>query len=75
MSTTTESAERLSLRGLLLLVVELQNQVRAEYTSAQNIRDLVESDHTREMVQLARAALGSVPAVAAIPADQASTHN
>jgi hypothetical protein len=90
MTTTPESAERLALRGLLLMLVEVQNVVRTDVdyrpfklfehignhsiASVDKLLELVDSDHAREMVQLARAVLGSVPAPSAIPADEAGVH-
>jgi DNA polymerase-3 subunit epsilon len=65
-STTVESAERMALRGILLLFVEVQNLARqagptvAEadpFQTLDAIDDLVESEPARELVQLARAAL------------------
>lgn len=71
MSTTTESAEQMALRGLLLLVVEVQNVLADEeidmFEKIEQVEDLVETDHAREYVQLARAALDN-PLVAATPA-------
>lgn len=69
MSTTKESAEALALRGLLLLVIEIQNAVtRTDDDGAADplhicceVADLVESAHCRELVQLARAALEAPP--------------
>jgi hypothetical protein len=66
MTTTVESAERMALRGILLLFVEVQNLARqagptvAEadpFQTLDAIEDLVESEPARELVQLARAAL------------------
>lgn len=65
MSAATESAAQLALRGLLLLVVEVQNHVRAAGDPVMHfaeIQELIDSDHSREFVQLARAALASTPA-------------
>lgn len=85
MSAAKQSAEQLALQGLLLLLVEVQNQAREadiaevdEHTATrlgalQQIEQLVESDHARELVQLARAAL-ETPAPAAIPASAAGLH-
>ena len=81
--STAKSAEQLALRGLLLVVVEVQNLVRAEMNLAESlgeidgieqIRQVVESAPTAELVQLARAAL-EMPTPRAIPAAAASMHS
>jgi hypothetical protein len=71
MSATQQSAERTALQGLLLLLVEVQNQAglpdfaevgeetTARLDAARQIEQLVNSPHASEMIQLARAALGS----------------
>ena len=78
MTTTHQTAERTALHGLLLLLVEAQNIARDEsaemHEIVERIENLVESAHAREMVQLARAALGAVPAPSAISAAAAGTH-
>ncbi len=67
MTNTKDSAEALALRGLLLLVVEIGNIVQRAATddsfsndeAVEQIYDLAESAGTRDLVQLARAALES----------------
>lgn len=74
------SPDSTALRGLLLILVEVQNLVRAqgndinEAYAATQLRDLVESEHAHECINLARAALDTEAAPAAIPADQAGVH-
>lgn len=61
MSVVAE-AETLALRGLLLIVVEVQNIVRTNRPSLMvrdDVVELVESATTRELVQLAQAALSN----------------
>lgn len=71
--STVSSAEQLALRGLLLIVVEVQNLVRSRPREGAPVRDvvmhdvrlqaeiahLVEAAPTVELVQLARAALAT----------------
>lgn len=68
---TSPTAEQVALQGLLLIVAEIQNEVRASHVgqlgeivgpwlrSLEQIEQLVEGAHTAEMVQLARAAIAS----------------
>jgi hypothetical protein len=81
--TTRETAEQVALQGLLLLVVEVQNQVRQItedstredlFTVLANIDAVVDSQQSTELVQLARAALDVRATPAAIPAAVAGVH-
>lgn len=69
MNTTTQIAHDHALRGLMLLLVEVQNQAREAYASEpadfdtkriaalEQIFTLVESPETTDLLQLARVAL------------------
>lgn len=69
---TQESAELMALRGLLLLVVEVQNIVRQvnHKTTAEDyalalgrVAHIVDGAHAAELVQLAKAALQTKPEI------------
>ncbi len=77
MNTTTKIAHDHALRGLMLLVVEVQNIIREaspreEHATAHDLFDrideLVQSDHAAELIQLARAALETPAPTAATAA-------
>lgn len=62
--SASSSAEQHALRGLLLVVVEVQNIIHAneaDFPTLTKIMKLVESHETAELVQLARAALETRP--------------
>lgn len=79
--STQASASQLALRGLLLLVVEVQNILCNEELDAfeklGDIEDVVETDAVRELIQLARAALADqpTPPFKALPASVAGVHS
>jgi len=68
---STPTAEQVALQGLLLILAEVQNQVRASrdaekgervaklFGSFEQIEQLVEGAHAAEMIQLARAAIAT----------------
>jgi len=78
MSTTQQTAERVALQGLLLLLVEVQSTLQAgrvdpeqldlgKVNAFHELEKLVDSAHAGEMILLARAAL-------ATPATQPCDH-
>lgn len=85
MNTTVQVAHDHALRGLMLLLVEVQNIVREtdfaevdehdakRLAAFKHVEQLVESPETSNLLQLARAAL-ETPAPAAIPAAAAGVH-